>query len=63
MAQSGVATAERPGGGGRSRDGDAPVPDPSMIDLGIREVPGGLLSPFLVRLGAAPGAIWTEKYD
>ena len=25
------------------------MPDPSMIDLGIREVPGGLLSPFLVR--------------
>ena len=32
--------------------GSSPVPDPSMIDLGIREVPGGLLSPFLVRLRA-----------
>ena len=26
-----------------------PVPDPSIIDLGVREVPGGLVSPRLVR--------------
>ncbi len=32
--------------------GSSPVPDPSMIDLGIREVPGGLLSPLLVGLRA-----------
>ena len=32
--------------------GSSPVPDPSMIDLGIREVPGGLLSPLLVGLHA-----------
>lgn len=25
--------------------GSSPVPDPSLIDLGVREVPGGLLSP------------------
>ncbi len=30
--------------------GSSPVPDPSVIDLGIREVPGGLLSPMLVDL-------------
>jgi ferredoxin-NADP reductase len=30
--------------------GSSPVPDPSVIDLGIREVPGGLLSPPLVGL-------------
>ena len=30
--------------------GSSPVPDPSVIDLGIREVPGGLLSPLLVGL-------------
>jgi len=30
--------------------GSSPVPDPSVIDLGIREVPGGLLSPLLVDL-------------
>jgi ferredoxin-NADP reductase len=30
--------------------GSSPVPDPSVIDLGIREVPGGLLSPVLVGL-------------
>lgn len=32
--------------------GSSPAPDPSLIDLGIREVPGGLLSPLLVRLDA-----------
>ncbi|HET9128574.1 MAG TPA: FAD-binding oxidoreductase [Propionibacteriaceae bacterium] len=32
--------------------GSSPVPDPSLIDLGIREVPGGLLSPLLVNLRA-----------
>jgi ferredoxin-NADP reductase len=30
--------------------GSSPAPDPSVIDLGIREVPGGLLSPLLVGL-------------
>jgi len=30
--------------------GSSPVPDPSVIDLGIREVPGGLISPLLVGL-------------
>jgi len=30
--------------------GSSPSPDPSVIDLGIREVPGGLLSPLLVGL-------------
>ncbi len=30
--------------------GSSPTPDPSVIDLGIREVPGGLLSPVLVGL-------------
>ena len=29
--------------------GSSPVPDPSTIDLGVREVPGGLISPRLVR--------------
>jgi len=28
--------------------GSSPVPDPSIIDLGVREVPGGLVSPRLV---------------
>ena len=32
--------------------GSSPAPDPSLIDLGVREVPGGLLSPRLVRLRA-----------
>jgi ferredoxin-NADP reductase len=32
--------------------GSSPVPDPSMIDLGIRAVPGGLLSPLLIGLRA-----------
>ena len=27
----------------------SPVPDPSIIDIGVREVPGGLVSPRLVR--------------
>jgi ferredoxin-NADP reductase len=27
----------------------SPVPDPSIIDVGVREVPGGLVSPRLVR--------------
>lgn len=27
----------------------SPLPDPSIIDIGVREVPGGLLSPRLVR--------------
>lgn len=31
-----------------------PVPDPSIIDLGVREVSGGLVSPRLVR-GLSPG--------
>lgn len=30
--------------------GSSPAPDPSVIDLGVREVPGGLLSPRLVGL-------------
>jgi len=30
--------------------GSSPAPDPSVIDLGVREVPGGLLSPRLVKL-------------
>jgi ferredoxin-NADP reductase len=30
--------------------GSSPAPDPSVIDLGIREVPGGLLFPLLVAL-------------
>ena len=30
--------------------GSSPAPDPSVIDLGVREVPGGLLSPRLVSL-------------
>ncbi len=30
--------------------GSSPVPDPAVIDLGIREVPDGLLSPLLVSL-------------
>ena len=30
--------------------GSSPAPDPSVIELGIREVPGGLLSPLLVSL-------------
>ncbi len=30
--------------------GSSPAPDPSLIDLGVREVPGGLLSPRLVSL-------------
>lgn len=29
--------------------GSSPLPDPSVIDLGIRETPGGLVSPKLVR--------------
>lgn len=29
--------------------GSAPVPDPSIIDLGVREIPDGLVSPSLVR--------------
>lgn len=29
--------------------GSSPLPDPSRIDLGVREVPGGLISPRLVR--------------
>ena len=29
--------------------GSSPVPDPSVIDLGVREVPHGLISPRLVR--------------
>lgn len=29
--------------------GSSPLPDPSVIDLGVREVPGGLISPRLVR--------------
>lgn len=28
--------------------GSSPVPDPSIIELGVREVPGGLISPRLV---------------
>lgn len=32
--------------------GSSPAPDPSVIDLGVREVPGGLLSPLLVGLRA-----------
>ena len=32
--------------------GSSPAPDPSLIDLGVREVPGGLLSPRLVSLRA-----------
>lgn len=28
--------------------GSSPLPDPSVIDLGVREVPGGLVSPRLV---------------
>lgn len=32
--------------------GSSPAPDPSMIDLGVREVPGGLLSPLLVSVRA-----------
>lgn len=32
--------------------GSSPAPDPSVIDLGVREVPGGLLSPRLVGLRA-----------
>jgi ferredoxin-NADP reductase len=27
----------------------SPIPDPSIIDIGVREVPGGLVSPLLVR--------------
>ncbi len=30
--------------------GSSPTPDPSLIDLGIRELPGELVSPLLVRL-------------
>jgi ferredoxin-NADP reductase len=30
--------------------GSSPLPDPSVVDLGIREVPGGLLSPLLTGL-------------
>lgn len=33
--------------------GSSPLPDPSIIDLGVREVPGGLVSPRLVRNLAA----------
>jgi len=29
--------------------GSSPLPDPSVIDLGVREVPGGFISPRLVR--------------
>lgn len=29
--------------------GSSPLPDPSVIDLGVREVPGGVISPRLVR--------------
>lgn len=29
--------------------GSSPLPDPSIIDLGVREVPGGIISPRLVR--------------
>jgi len=34
--------------------GSSPLPDPSVIDLGVREVPGGMVSPRLVR-GLAVG--------
>ena len=30
--------------------GSSPVPDPSLIDLGVRELPGGLASPLLIHL-------------
>ncbi len=30
--------------------GSSPMPDPSLIDLGVRELPGGLVSPLLVCL-------------
>ena len=29
--------------------GSSPLPDPAVIDLGVREVPGGVISPRLVR--------------
>ncbi len=29
--------------------GSSPLPDPSLIDIGVREVPGGLISPRLVK--------------
>lgn len=35
--------------------GSSPAPDPSVIDLGVREVPGGLLSPLLVGRRAGQG--------
>ncbi len=51
--------------------GSSPVPDHSIIDVGIRETPGGLVSPVLVR-EISPGDLlevrgpygaftWTEK--
>ncbi len=51
--------------------GSSPIPDASVIDVGVRETPGGLVSPVLVRQ-VAPGDLlevrgpygnftWTER--